>query len=116
MLIRNLEKHTLTYYSYLLVKYLLFSKQIMLVADKTNNLIGISETLVSTAVAGILFALLSGQPLVIIGTTGPLLLFDESLYKVREIFPNSISVLTGLINILYFTIITTIKFKSTAYK
>lgn len=109
MLFRNLEKHTLTYYSY-------FSKQIMLVADKTNNLIGISETLVSTAVAGILFALLSGQPLVIIGTTGPLLLFDESLYKVREKFPNSISVLTGLINILYFTINTTIKFKSTAYK
>lgn len=88
----------------------------MLIADKTNNLIGISETLVSTAVAGILFALLSGQPLVIIGTTGPLLLFDESLYKVREKFPNSISVLTGLINILYFTISTTIKFKSTAYK
>lgn len=81
----------------------------MLLADKTNNLIGISETLVSTAVAGMLFALLSGQPLVIIGTTGPLLLFDESLYKVREKLPNTKrSVLKGLINILYFKINTTI--------
>lgn len=52
------------------------------VGDKTNNLIGISETLVSTSAAGIFFALLAGQPLIIIGATGPLLLFDESLYNV----------------------------------
>jgi hypothetical protein len=52
------------------------------VADKTENLIGISETLVLTSAAGILFALVAGQPLIIIGTTGPLLLFDESLYTV----------------------------------
>ncbi|XP_023707501.1 band 3 anion transport protein isoform X2 [Cryptotermes secundus] len=52
-----------------------------LMGDKTDNLIGISETLVSTSAAGIFFALLSGQPLIIIGATGPLLLFDESLYS-----------------------------------
>ncbi|PSN37985.1 Anion exchange protein 2 [Blattella germanica] len=52
-----------------------------LMGDKTNNLIGISETLVSTSAAGIVFALVSGQPMIIIGTTGPLLLFDESLYS-----------------------------------
>lgn len=52
-----------------------------LMADKTNNLMGISETLVATAATGIVFALLSGQPLLVIGTTGPLLLFDESLYS-----------------------------------
>jgi solute carrier family 4 anion exchanger 2 len=50
--------------------------------DKTDNLIGISETLVSTSAAGIFFALLAGQPLIITGATGPLLLFDESLYSV----------------------------------
>jgi hypothetical protein len=55
---------------------------ICFVGDKTNNLIGISETLVSTSAAGIFFALLAGQPLIIIGATGPLLLFDESLYSV----------------------------------
>lgn len=52
-----------------------------LMSDKTENLIGISETLVATCLAGIVFALLSGQPLVIVGSTGPLLLFDESLYE-----------------------------------
>ncbi|XP_039286283.1 anion exchange protein 2 isoform X2 [Nilaparvata lugens] len=52
-----------------------------LLADKTGNLIGISETLVSTSLSGVLFGLISGQPLIIIGTTGPLLLFDESLYQ-----------------------------------
>ncbi|KAK6629364.1 hypothetical protein RUM43_003181 [Polyplax serrata] len=55
-----------------------------LMGDKTHNLIGISETLVATCICGILFALLSGQPLVIVGTTGPLLLFDESLFSFCE--------------------------------
>lgn len=51
-----------------------------LASDKTHNLIGISETLLSASVVGMCFHALSGQPLVIIGTTGPLLLFDEALY------------------------------------
>ncbi|XP_044270897.1 band 3 anion transport protein isoform X2 [Tribolium madens] len=52
-----------------------------LLGAKTNGFIGISETLLSTSAAGIIFAILSGQPLVIVGSTGPLLLFDESLYE-----------------------------------
>ncbi|XP_055538034.1 anion exchange protein 2 isoform X2 [Wyeomyia smithii] len=48
-------------------------------SDKTHNLIGISETLVSASIVGIVFHALCCQPLVIIGTTGPLLLFDEAL-------------------------------------
>ncbi|XP_063244472.1 band 3 anion transport protein isoform X2 [Bacillus rossius redtenbacheri] len=52
-----------------------------IMGGNTNNSIGISETLISTSVAGIIFALLSGQPLIIIGTTGPLLIFDESLFN-----------------------------------
>lgn len=52
-----------------------------LMGDKTDNFMGISETLVCTCVAGIIFAVLSGQPIVILGSTGPLLLFDESLYQ-----------------------------------
>ncbi|KAL9905640.1 band 3 anion transport protein isoform X5 [Glossina fuscipes] len=50
-----------------------------LASDKTHNLIGISETLLSASVVGVVFHCLAGQPLVIIGTTGPLLLFDEAL-------------------------------------
>ncbi|XP_071443219.1 band 3 anion transport protein isoform X2 [Hetaerina americana] len=52
-----------------------------LLGDKTENWIGISETLVATSLAGVLFSFLSGQPLVIVGATGPLLLYDESLYS-----------------------------------
>ncbi|XP_065211580.1 band 3 anion exchange protein isoform X2 [Planococcus citri] len=52
-----------------------------LFAGKTKNMIGISETLLSTCVAGVIFGFMAGQPLVIIGTTGPLLMFDESLFK-----------------------------------
>ncbi|XP_060535032.1 band 3 anion transport protein isoform X2 [Cylas formicarius] len=48
---------------------------------KTDNQIGISENLLFTSIAGIIFALLGGQPLIIIGTTAPLLLFDESLLQ-----------------------------------
>ncbi|CAG0884444.1 unnamed protein product [Cyprideis torosa] len=55
-----------------------------LYADKTKNQIGVSETLIATALAGIVFSMLSGQPLIIIGATGPVLLFDEAFYTVRR--------------------------------
>lgn len=50
-----------------------------LASSKTNSWIGISETLVACSLVGVVFHSLSCQPLVIIGTTGPLLLFDEAL-------------------------------------
>ncbi|XP_068149698.1 band 3 anion transport protein isoform X2 [Drosophila tropicalis] len=50
-----------------------------LVSAKTDSWIGISETLISCSLVGIVFHCFSCQPLVIIGTTGPLLLFDEAL-------------------------------------
>ncbi|XP_068621048.1 band 3 anion transport protein [Battus philenor] len=50
-----------------------------LLAEKTYGNIGISETLVFTCAGGVLFALLAGQPMMITGATGPLLLLDESL-------------------------------------
>lgn len=53
-----------------------------LASEKTFNLIGISETLLSASLVGMVFHATCGQPLVIIGTTGPLLLFDEALYHI----------------------------------
>lgn len=53
-----------------------------LASDKTKNMIGISETLLAASMVGLIFHAIAGQPLTIIGTTGPLLLFDEALYKV----------------------------------
>ncbi|CAG9558685.1 unnamed protein product [Danaus chrysippus] len=51
-----------------------------LLAEKTDRQIGISETLVFTCVGGLFFALVAGQPMMITGATGPLLLLDESLF------------------------------------
>ena len=36
-----------------------------------------------TAICGIIFSLMSGQPLLIVGSTGPLLIFEEEVFKVR---------------------------------
>lgn len=55
-----------------------------LASDKTKDMIGISETLLAASVVGVIFHALAGQPLTIIGTTGPLLLFDEALYQFCE--------------------------------
>lgn len=52
-----------------------------LAGDLTKGNIGISETLLSACFVGMIFHLLSGQPLVIVGTTGPLILFDKALVE-----------------------------------
>lgn len=48
----------------------------------TGNEIGIIEMLVVTAVGGILFALFAGQPLTILGATGPIVIFTGMLYTI----------------------------------
>jgi len=47
----------------------------------TGNQIGAIEMLVASAVCGIVYALFSGQPLIILGGTGPLLVFTAILYR-----------------------------------
>lgn len=43
---------------------------------------GVSEMLMGVAGCGLLFHIFAGQPLLIIGTTGPILLFEQALYQV----------------------------------
>ncbi|MEQ2303312.1 Anion exchange protein 3 [Ameca splendens] len=52
-----------------------------LLGEKTDGLMGVTELIVSTATLGIIFSLLAGQPLLIIGFSGPLLVFEEAFYK-----------------------------------
>ncbi|TWU42123.1 PTS sugar transporter subunit IIA [Novipirellula artificiosorum] len=47
----------------------------------TNGQIGAVETILATAIGGALYALVAGQPLNILGTTGPLLVFITTLYQ-----------------------------------
>ncbi|GMM35990.1 Bor1 protein [Saccharomycopsis crataegensis] len=52
--------------------------------DNTNNSYGVNEVLFSSALAGVVFGLLSGQPLCIVGVTGPISIFSYTVYKLIE--------------------------------
>ena len=51
--------------------------------EKTQDLIGVSELIISTSLQGVLFCLLGAQPLLVIGFSGPLLVFEEAFFTVR---------------------------------
>uniref|UniRef100_A0A0G4HWL4 Bicarbonate transporter-like transmembrane domain-containing protein n=1 Tax=Chromera velia CCMP2878 TaxID=1169474 RepID=A0A0G4HWL4_9ALVE len=51
---------------------------------KTNMLVGTVEVLLSTAVTGILFALVGGQPLCVLGVTGPVSIFTITIYQMAR--------------------------------
>lgn len=50
-------------------------------AIQTDGQIGAVEMILASAFCGVAFALISGQPLVILGGTGPLLVFTAILYR-----------------------------------
>lgn len=50
--------------------------------EKTKGMMGVSELLLSTSVQCILFSILSAQPLLVVGFSGPLLVFEEAFYSV----------------------------------
>lgn len=52
-----------------------------LMAALTGGEIGAMEMIVATAIGGTIYALLSGQPLTILGGTGPMLVFTGMLYE-----------------------------------
>ncbi|XP_041828516.1 solute carrier family 4 member 1a (Diego blood group) [Melanotaenia boesemani] len=51
-----------------------------LLADKTDKMMGVSELMVSTCVQGVIFCLFAAQPVLVIGFSGPLLLFEEAFF------------------------------------
>lgn len=53
-----------------------------ILADKTEHMMGVSEMMVSTCVQGIIFCLFAAQPVLIIGFTGPLMVFEEAFFQV----------------------------------
>lgn len=50
--------------------------------DRTENLYGVNEVLMSSALAGVVFGLFSGQPLCIVGVTGPISIFSYTVYQI----------------------------------
>ncbi|XP_025914984.1 band 3 anion transport protein isoform X1 [Apteryx rowi] len=55
-----------------------------LLNEKTKGMMGVSELLIATCVQCVLFSLLSAQPLLVVGFSGPLLVFEESFYTFCE--------------------------------
>ncbi len=51
-----------------------------ILATKTARAFGVSEMLMATSLNGVIAGLLSGQPLMIYGATGPFLVFEEMLF------------------------------------
>ncbi|XP_026220136.1 anion exchange protein 2-like [Anabas testudineus] len=64
-----------------------------LLGEKTEGLIGVSELIVATSMQGIVFSILGAQPLLVIGFSGPLLVFEEAFYTFCR--DNGIEYLTG---------------------
>lgn len=60
----------------------LFTFSLLLLADKTDRWMGVSELMISTSIQGVIFCFLSAQPVLIIGFSGPLMVFEEAFYEV----------------------------------
>ncbi|XP_068609431.1 electrogenic sodium bicarbonate cotransporter 4 [Brachionichthys hirsutus] len=52
-----------------------------LLGDATDNYQGVMESFLGTALAGTVFCLFGGQPLIILSSTGPILIFEKLLYE-----------------------------------
>ncbi|XP_038137900.1 electrogenic sodium bicarbonate cotransporter 4 [Cyprinodon tularosa] len=52
-----------------------------LLGDATDNYQGVMESFLGTALAGSVFCLFGGQPLIILSSTGPILIFEKLLFE-----------------------------------
>lgn len=57
-----------------------------IMAEGTGGAIGVSEMILATAIGGILYACFSGQPLILLGGIGPVLIFTTILYDQTQAF------------------------------
>ncbi|KAJ3043115.1 Boron transporter 1 [Rhizophlyctis rosea] len=55
-----------------------------LLDDRTNHAVGVLEVLFSTSLCGIIYSILSGQALTIVGVTGPISIFTITVYTVAN--------------------------------
>ncbi|XP_051538310.1 anion exchange protein 2b isoform X1 [Myxocyprinus asiaticus] len=74
-----------------------------LLGEKTEGLIGVSELIVATCIQGVLFCLLGAQPLLVVGFSGPILVFEEAFFSFCK--SNNMEYLTGRVWIGFWLII-----------
>ena len=63
---------------------IIFNTFLGVLGETTGNRIGITETIITSSFAGILYSLFAGCPLIILGVTGPSLLFDQALWAFAQ--------------------------------
>ncbi|XP_028831122.1 anion exchange protein 2a [Denticeps clupeoides] len=74
-----------------------------LLGEKTEGLIGVSELIVATSMQGLIFSLLGAQPLLVVGFSGPLLVFEEAFFSFCK--SNNLEYLTGRVWIGFWLIV-----------
>ncbi|KAL3230447.1 Boron transporter 1 [Nakaseomyces bracarensis] len=50
--------------------------------DRTDKAYGVNEVLLASAMGGIVFGILAGQPLCIVGVTGPITIFNYTVFEI----------------------------------
>lgn len=68
--------------------------------NETDGNLGAIEVLLSSSITGMLFSIFAGQPLVIVGVTGPVTILTVSIYNIAKSFNYDFFVLFGLSQIL----------------
>lgn len=48
-------------------------------------MMGVPELLISTSIQGIIFCFVAAQPVLVIGFSGPLLVFEEAFFAVSDV-------------------------------
>lgn len=56
----------------------------LLLSESTKNEVGAIEVLLATSITGILFAIFAGQPMVIVGVTGPVSILTITIYTLAQ--------------------------------
>ena len=74
---------TLFTFTIQLIPALIFAE---LMARETEDNLATAEVLLSSAIMGVIYAVLAGQPLVILGVTGPVAILLGTSYKLAENF------------------------------
>lgn len=74
-----------------------------LLGEKTEGLIGVSELIIGTCIQGVIFCLLGAQPLLVVGFSGPLLVFEEAFFSFCK--SNDLEYLAGRVWIGFWLII-----------
>jgi hypothetical protein len=56
----------------------------LLLSRETDEQVGAIEVLMATAITGVLFSVFAGQPLVIVGVTGPVSILTVAIYSLSQ--------------------------------